>query len=227
MDNSKNIEKEFSKISKDYDSQRKFFIPCFDDFYLMAAKAASERIKAKAPLAIDLGAGTGILAAKFLELKSGSKLKLIDISKDMLELAKLRFKNCKNVDYECSDIRKFAIDKPCDCIMSALAIHHLADKEKKAVYKKAFESLKSNGIFVNAEQVLGDSKFEISLNAKQRQLIIKEHLSGEDAIIAKKRLKLDKCASITKNIKWLKKAGFSYVYCPYKYYDFAVIVAIK
>lgn len=53
----KNIEAQFNLIAEEYDSNRKKFIPCFDDFYRHSTKFIVSNI-AKPERILDLGAGT-------------------------------------------------------------------------------------------------------------------------------------------------------------------------
>ena len=55
-----NIEEKFNIIAKEYDVNRKNFIPCFDDFYGNATKMITSNIDVP-KLVLDLGAGTGLL----------------------------------------------------------------------------------------------------------------------------------------------------------------------
>jgi len=48
---------------------------------------------------------------------------------------------------------------PWDAIVSALAIHHLADEDKWALFARVHASLRDRGVFVNAEQVAGPTPF--------------------------------------------------------------------
>ncbi len=58
--NTKEIRDQFDLIAKQYDEDRKYFIPCFNDYYVRSVSLLKE-IK-KDPMNItDLGAGTGLL----------------------------------------------------------------------------------------------------------------------------------------------------------------------
>lgn len=54
------LEQQFNLISKEYDENRRKFIPCFDDFYKDTTKFITENIDEPKRI-IDLGAGTGLL----------------------------------------------------------------------------------------------------------------------------------------------------------------------
>lgn len=141
-------ESQFSKISAQYDAQRKFMIPRFDDFYA----AASDFTLPPSAQVIDLGAGTGILSARVLEKNPTAQIELLDVSEKMLEQARLRLAGA-NVKYTLSDFASWNPQpRSFDAVISALAIHHIPDAEKIALYKKIFGAMKDGGIFVNANR---------------------------------------------------------------------------
>ena len=55
-----NIEKQFNLIAKEYDDNRRKFIPCFDDYYKHTTKLILSNMDAPKRV-LDLGAGTGLL----------------------------------------------------------------------------------------------------------------------------------------------------------------------
>jgi hypothetical protein len=70
---------------------------------------------------------------------------LLDGSSGMLDAAKIRLKDFKNVVYVQAGfqelLRKEVLHKNYDFIASSLAIHHLTMKEKKALFRKIYQHL--------------------------------------------------------------------------------------
>lgn len=56
------IEKQFNLIAEEYDSNRKKFIPCYEDFYQEATKFIESNFDNPKRI-LDLGAGTGLLSS--------------------------------------------------------------------------------------------------------------------------------------------------------------------
>lgn len=221
------VKEQFNRVSEQYDAQRHVLVPCFDDFYKIAVDNLTFSVSS--PLIIDLGAGTGLLSQKILEAYPQARLTLVDLSEKMLSVARMRFKGLSNVTIEIADILDFPMeDNSCDAIVSSLAIHHLTDRDKKTIYRKIFRALKPGGFFVNAEQVLADNDFLQELY-HQRWCYEIEHsvLTREEIDASYERIKLDKRATITSQLDWLREAGFSQVDCLYKYYYFAVLWGMK
>ena len=82
----KNVANQFNKIAEKYDSQRKDLIPAFDDFYKTAIN--SIHLKNPNPNVLEIGTGTGLLTKMFLEKYPNARMDLVDIAKDMLDIAK-------------------------------------------------------------------------------------------------------------------------------------------
>lgn len=217
------IKKGFDEGAKDYDSARKQLIPCFDDFYGTAVDLISfdetDNLKI-----LDLGAGTGLFSSLVSQRYPDAEFTLYDLSTAMLEEAKTRFEtgNVK-VNYVSKDYYAEPIDGEYDLIISALSIHHLTDNEKEALFRKIYASLKPNGLFINADQVLGESN---NIEQTYRNVWLKQvkenGVSESSLASALERMKEDKMSTLIDQLIWLKKANFKEVDCWYKNYSFVV-----
>ena len=89
-----NIEEQFNLIAKEYDVNRKKFIPCFDDYYENTTKLIASCIDAPKRV-LDLGAGTGLLTYYWFKECKTAQYVLVDIAEEMLEVSKKRFAEVK------------------------------------------------------------------------------------------------------------------------------------
>ena len=215
------IKKGFDKVAKDYDLDRKKLIPCFDDLYGTAIKivpySKTDTIKV-----LDLGAGTGLFAGLVAEIYPDWEYTLIDISEKMLGEAKKRFSDSR-VNYIVQDYINGPIDGEYDLIISALSIHHLSDLQKEELFIRLYLNLKNGGMFINADQALGENENIDQLYRAGWLKEVKENGVKEDVLSsAIERMKEDKMSTLSNQIKWLKKAGFSDVNLWYKNLSFAV-----
>jgi tRNA (cmo5U34)-methyltransferase len=78
----------------------------------------------------------------------------IDISKNMIDIAKNKLKDYKDSRFIINDFYNYKFDSRYDVAVSSLALHHLVtDKDKFKFYKKIFNALNKNGVFYNADVV--------------------------------------------------------------------------
>ena len=150
------VEEQFNIIAKEYDANRKKFIPCFEDFYEGTTKFIASNINAPKTI-VDLGAGTGLLSYYWYRHFPESNYILVDVAEDMLKVAKERFSQLSNVSYQVSDYSQSLPKEECDVIISALSIHHLEDLDKDELFKSIYNKLPDVGIFVNYDQFCTDS----------------------------------------------------------------------
>ncbi|MGB8234005.1 MAG: class I SAM-dependent methyltransferase [Methanobacterium sp.] len=220
------LKTKFNKGAKSYDRQRTIVIPNLDQLYNIITDLADSNITA--PRILDLGAGTGLLTENIFNKYSRGYFTLIDISKEMLDIARERFKDNLNFKYILGDYLKADFEDPFDIIISSLSIHHLEDNDKRIIYSKVYELLNDDGIFLNADQVLAPSPENEYIYQKNWWEKIETgtlNLDEKDVIID--RMKHDKPATLENNIIWLKNSGFTNVDVFYKYYNFCVLYAKK
>lgn len=222
-----NIEEQFNLIAKEYDANRKTFIPCFDDFYEGATQFVASNIT-RPERVLDLGAGTGLLSYFWYQCFNDSKYVLVDIAGEMLEVAKKRFTGLENVSYQIMDYAKELPKEETDVIISALSIHHLEDRDKKDLFCRIYDKLPDNGIFINYDQFCaGFVELDEWFDSFWEKQLEKGGLSELDLERWKERRKLDRECSLEEEMEMLKESGFREVKCIYSHQKFSVILAIK
>jgi tRNA (cmo5U34)-methyltransferase len=220
------VKKKFNENAKVYDTQREKLIPCFQDFYSIPVSVI-ETTKQN-PTILDIGAGTGLFTSFILEKYPQAEVTLIDLSEKMMEVSKERFKNFDNIHYIIDDYTTHVFDTKYDIIISSLSIHHLTDSEKRNLYENIFELLNPNGVFINADQVLGHTPFIESLYKKDwKEKIENSSLTTDEMKAAYERTKVDKMATLQDQLNWLENTGFKDVDCIYKYFNFVVLYGRK
>lgn len=222
-----NIEEQFNLIAKEYDANRKKFIPCFDECYEYTTKFIASNIETPKQI-LDLGAGTGLLSYFWFQHFPKSEYVLVDIADDMLNIARDRFSRLENVSYEVLDYSKEFPNGKFDIIASALSIHHLMHENKKELFSRIYNRLSDDGIFVNYDQFCADSS-EINtwFDSYWEHQLKNSGLTAKDIELWKERRKLDIECSVEEEMDMLKKCNFKEVKCIYSNQKFSVIVAIK
>jgi ubiquinone/menaquinone biosynthesis C-methylase UbiE len=221
------IKEQFNFIAQKYDNHRKCFIPCFDDFYKNSVSLL-KCYKTDFQNIVDLGAGTGLLTMEVYKLYNNAHYTLIDVSNDMLKIAKERFSGLKKFEFiEKNYVENIPV-KNIDLMCSALSIHHLENTDKIKLYKNIYETLNNEGCFINLDQFIGTSeKINNLYNEWWYNYIDNSGIKPEEKTAWIERKKLDKENTIKETIELLKGSGFKDIECIYNFMKFGVIVAIK
>lgn len=221
------ITEQFNEVASHYDQQRRSFIPCFDDYYITSTSfLANCRNDFRAIL--DLGAGTGLLTKYLTQQFPAATFYLMDISEQMMDMARSRFKNQDNIKYIIADYSKNMPDEKFDLIASALSIHHFDEDEKIKLYTRLYDKLEAGGYLLNLDQFnSGSDEINAMYNNFWYNQIRNSGLSDDECQSWLKRKELDKENTIDQTKSMLKSIGFSRVECIYNYMKFGVILAIK
>lgn len=221
------IRQAFNKFAQDYDAQREYIIPEMRQFYGAAVWAMETA--APEPAILDVGAGTGLLSAFLLEKFPDARLTLMDISENMLDMARLRFASRPGTEYIVCDYSQSELGGPFDLICSALSIHHLAPGDKQRLFRRIYRALKPGGMFVNADQAEGETPYFTRryLDYWNDFLRSGPMTEAQHAEILKRRDTLDRNEKVSDQVAWLKEAGFSDVDVVYRNRTFIVTVARK
>ena len=104
---------------------------------------------------LDLGGGTGALAAALAERFPTAEVEIWDTDRDMLAVAQER---CAPFGARCA-MCSGPITEPlpdCGAVAACIALHHVKDMATKgAIYRNIFAALRPGGIFVNANTAVG------------------------------------------------------------------------
>ena len=222
------VQHAFDLAAEDYDRTRRRLVPGFDDFY----RAAIDLIqfpRESTLRVLDLGAGTGLMAAFIAYSFPNARITMVDISNEMLERARARFELAgPRFRFEVSDYGVDRIQEKYDAIVSALSIHHLSDEQKRSLFKRIHGALNDDGVFVNAEQFRCATPERHKFH-HERWLTRVRELGADDRDLAAalERMKFDRAATLEDQLEWMREAGFRDIDCAYKNLIFAVYCGLK
>lgn len=237
-DNKNTIEyKERIKIIKEDFAKRSTF---YDDYIIKVVPNHGEMLDTlinsipfpsdKPIKVVELGCGTGIATGNIVRKFPNAYLKCIDISQDMLNLAKKKLTTLQNIKFELADYTKYSITGKYDVVVSFLSLMYLANDEmRKSVFKKVYDMLVPEGFFIRGE-------VNVSKNKHYQEVCVEkwiEHMqkSYSDEFIKteviEKAKNHAKESVLTDEIQYLKDIGFRQIDIFLKYYNFSVYGAIK
>ena len=207
-----------------YDATIASLIPHYKALIAAAADAV-DAAAPKSPAVVDLGTGSGALAAEILKVRPKARLIGIDADPSMLETARKRLKG--RIDTIEDNFERARIPR-CDVVSASFSLHHVDSGRKKgALYKRCFASLRDGGTFVSADCFLSSSA---KLRQRHRQAWL-DHLQTK---YTKKKseqflrtwAKEDVYFTLDRELELLKEAGFS-TEVTWRRDSFAVVVGLK
>jgi tRNA (cmo5U34)-methyltransferase len=218
----------FAAGAEPYDRARTKLTPCFNDFYRTVLELMPFAPDARFEVLV-LGAGTGLLSAMIAEAFPKARLTLFDLTPEMLLVARQRLKPLgKRVRFVTANFAKAAPSKSYDAVVSALAIYHIPDTGKRHLFADIFKYLTPGGVFINADQVAGETA---AIEQRSREMWItraRELKVGDRDINAElEQMKQDLPATVGQQLAWMRESGFTEVTCAYRNLIFAVLSGTK
>lgn len=138
----------------DYDELIRRFVPAYPAMRLVQLDLLALRLSGDANssgLVLDLGGGTGALAAAVAERFPKARVEIWDTDPAMLEAARER---CARFGPRVTGVERSFADPlpPCDAVVACIALHHVKDLAVKSrIYKNIFAALRPGGMFLNAD----------------------------------------------------------------------------
>jgi tRNA (cmo5U34)-methyltransferase len=223
------IDQAFNSSINYYDDWMRKALPNYEDIF----KTALELIHFAPAMpmdVLDLGAGTGLFSKHVFEKYPNARFLLYDLADQMIEVAKDRFRSDpKQFEFHIGDYRTLRIEHEYDLVISSLSIHHLADKDKRKLFRSVFDILRKPGIFINIDQIRGETAFLRDLYWNHWLSQVQRAESSEDRIqeSISRRTKYDRDSLLKDQLQWLTEAGFMNVDCIYKNFFVGVFFAMK
>jgi trans-aconitate 2-methyltransferase len=176
---------------------------------------------------LELGCGTGALTLRLVERCPNAEFIVVDAAQQMIEITQERLDERVASEFITSTFEDLDLrPQRYDCIVSSMALHHVADKE--SLYASLHSALTPGGIFAFADElVVADSSVQEQfwhrwvdfaerpdgLSAKEMQDII-EHMEA-----------YDRYETLPRQMELLRKAGCETVDCVWRFLNYAVFVA--
>ncbi len=221
-----NIEKHFASQVDDYIELMQKLVPN----YIAGQKFLCELIECdinKSIKVLDLGCGNGVLSEIVLKKFPNAHVVGFDLTSEMLKSYQIRLEKFQNRfeiiqgNFITDDFRS-----DYDIVLTGLTLHHLNSEQRKEIFKKIYNSLNSNGIYITRDIIIED-------NDEDRKKLYQKWINfmnskGENGLSwFEKHIQKDFPETI-KNLKeWLVNVGFKNVECYNQDINFLIIRGIK
>jgi tRNA (cmo5U34)-methyltransferase len=210
---------------RDYDTRIRSFIPGYEEMLEGAAAVLAASVRRRSPVIVDLGIGTGALAARCLAAKPSARVAGVDEDAGMLAAARKRLgRQLTSIHGGFEDV-----DLPdCDAVTASLALHHVPTAARRLrLFRRIHRALGPGGVLISADCYLASAA---TLRAAERRAWLahleRSYSAREAVAYLRAWAKEDHYARLTDEIAMLKRAGFG-VDVVWRRGSFAVLAAAK
>lgn len=199
----------------------------YDEHMLQEVEGCKEGYKKMATLIpqgtcklLDLGCGTGLELDEIFRLLPDISVTGIDLTEMMLQ--RLREKHPdKNMKLICGDYFEVPFGGEFDCAVSFQTMHHFPKDKKLGLYKKIFDSIIHEGIYIECDYMVLTQKEEDHWFAENDRLRNQQGINNSDFY------HYDTPCTVSNQIFLLKKAGFASVEQVFRVGNTVMLVAKK
>ena len=211
----------------EYDRRIRTFIPHYEEL-LSAVAGVVALARSRRPLIVDLGIGTGALAAGCLEVAPRARVHGIDQDPEMLAVAARRLgRKSKGHRFEAGDFARVPLPQ-CDAIVATLALHHVHSvPAKRRLYRRCFAALRPGGVFASGDAfVSGTEILRRAEMAFWRAHLRRWYSAREVRTYFAAWAREDRYLPLTVEVELLEQAGFR-VDVPWRLAPFGVVLGVK
>jgi tRNA (cmo5U34)-methyltransferase len=129
----------------EYDARIRTFIPDYEEMLDVAAAAIPKRTRT----IVDLGTGTGALAARCLQAAPRARVVGIDEDPGVLTVAARRLRG--RATFTCGTFLRAPLPA-CDAVVSSFALHHVRTRSaKNRLYRRIHQAMRPRGLLVSVD----------------------------------------------------------------------------
>jgi len=135
----------------EYDARIRTFVPYYVEMLDESARLV-DTLAVKAPVIVELGIGSGALAARCLARRPDARVIGVDADPAMLALARARLaRHGTHVELRQGRFDRLSLPR-CHVVVASLALHHVRTRRTKlAVYGRIAGALEPSGLVVSAD----------------------------------------------------------------------------
>lgn len=169
---------------------------------------------------LDLGCGTGLELEGILRKLPDLSVTGIDLCQNMLDKLKQKYPS-ESIKLICGDYFTEKFAEGFDCVVSFQTMHHFSKEEKARLYRKIYEALTDNGVYIECDYMV-ETQQEEDLWFSE-----KERLCKEQGLIKNELYHYDTPCTVENQIKLLETAGFESVIKVMRIENTTMLVARK
>lgn len=210
---------------REYDARIRTFIPGYEQMLDIAASALATTVSARSPVIVDLGIGTGSLAAFCLAAKPSARIVGVDEDEGMLAAAGDRLGRRFTALHGSFE----TIELPaCDAVTASLALHHIPTPARRLrLFRRIHRALGRGGVLIIADCYLAaNPRIQAGDRAAWLGHLHESYTARESNAYLRAWAKEDVYGRLGDEIRLLERAGLP-VEVVWRRHSFAVLVASK
>jgi len=176
---------------------------------------------------LELGVGTGTLMAAMLRAFPHAEFVGLDVSPRMIAAAHRRLHEFRDRVELLAGRLEDGWDGRFDVVVSALAIHHLEDREKWGLFRRVHRSLAPGGYFGDGDDHLPEDPLFDSRYAQLASAEFGSRGSRASQLVWHEHERFDHPCSVDAEVAALGRARFAHVGVPWRYLGQAVVWAYR
>jgi ubiquinone/menaquinone biosynthesis C-methylase UbiE len=193
----------------EYDRRIRTFIPHYEE--MLDVVAGTVRLtRTRAPVIVDLGIGTGALAARCLAARPHARLVGLDTDADILAAARKRLgRSNHRVQLVHGSFERTRLLR-CDAIVATLALHHIRSaRAKRRLYQTCFRTLRAGGVLSTGDAFLADDpRVTTSFMSRWIEHMSRSYTPRQARAFLRSWAREDLYFSLGDEIGMLRSAGF-------------------
>lgn len=176
---------------------------------------------------IDLGVGTGLELDEIFKRFPNVQVMGIDISEKMLKLLKETHPD-KDIILHCNNYFNYSFyNYYYDVALSVQTLHHYSYETKIALYKKVYDCIKPNGVYLECDYMLSEQEYANAQEYEDFLLSEYKRLKAEQGITDDTIYHFDIPCTVNNQIKMLGESGFKHVKEIWRKKNTVIITAYK
>lgn len=227
---SKGMRREFDREAPGYDRTARASMPGYSDLHRTLVWGIPF-VPTRSFRVLELGVGTGTLTAEILAEFPHARVTGVDLSRRMISRAREKLRPYRDrVELVAGDLGAFAEEKY-DVVVSALAIHHLADPEKWRLFRRVHRCLSRGGYFGDADDHLPEDPIFDTRYAQIASMLPSP--GGRSGAFTSPQAvwhdheRFDHPSTLIAEVAALERAGFRHVGVPWRFFGQAVVWAYR
>ena len=176
---------------------------------------------------IDFGIGTGLELESIFKRFPDIEVTGLDIAENMLKLLRQSYPT-KNIHLHFENYLDYDFGK-CryDVALSVMTLHHYEHEEKTKLYRRIYDCIKLNGVYLECDYMLSEEEYENAQELEDLYFSEYERYKEEQGLCDNREYHYDRPCTVSNQKKMLSNAGFQNIHEVWRSGNTVILIADK